>query len=330
MFRAFPAAAALAIAGGASCESPQPCAFELDPGVETLWGADQLVRDLRLNATDVFWLVDQFLDGWSLETVAKDGTQPLVSPLTADDRVGAYAISSSTLFWSRDLGLFAAPLDGGERASLLDGTEVTAMVVAGDFLYYAVAFSSRPVEGIARLDLRTGQEEQLVDEAQAGSPYYLHVVDEDLFWMSNGRIWRLRLDGASEPELLIPGDAYGMAVSAGVVYWTDPASGTVKRLELDSQAPELVAQVDGGPIDVAADDRFVYWTARENRASETYQHGTVARRALSLAEPIEVLAEGQCSPRDVTADSRAVYWTQGYPIEGSGSHMLGRISRWRR
>jgi hypothetical protein len=76
---------------------------------------------------------------------------------------------------------------------------------------------------------------------------------------------------------------------------------------------ELVASEDGGPVGVAVDNTYVYWTEEKL--------GTVWRRDKTLDGGPELVASNQDAPRHLLVDSTYLYWNNfDKPVRMSGGN----------
>jgi hypothetical protein len=61
-----------------------------------------------------------------------------------------------------------------------------------------------------------------------------------------------------------------LAVSAGVLYWTEEATGTVKSVPTSGGHPTVIANGQGGPGAIAVDSKSVYWAASNRRVIQRW------------------------------------------------------------
>lgn len=126
-------------------------------------------------------------------------------------------------------------------------------------------------------------------------------------------IGRVRTDGKAEDWVVSANGAFGVAVSASRVYWTNDVAGSIVEARLDgSRATTLVTGLgvpgsyDASPHDVAVDTAGgkVYWTATALKA---------VQRANLDGTGLETIATSESYPMGIGLDlvHGDVYWAEG-------------------
>lgn len=103
--------------------------------------------------------------------------------------------------------------------------------------------------------------------------------------------------------------AYGVAVDANFVYWTEPSSGAVKRAPKGGGLTVSVATGQDLPQAIAVMDNFVYWGCASNTGPTA---GTI-RRAPQVAAVCDAAAcekvATAAAPDAIIASDDGLYWT---------------------
>jgi hypothetical protein len=121
----------------------------------------------------------------------------------------------------------------------------------------------------------------------------------------------------TNPTLIAPGLAWGLALDTSYVYWTDNTSGIrrIARTATDASTATTVASTSVTSNCVAIDDQFVYWG--ENAGA--YGSVSTLRDAPKDGGEVRILATG-ITPTAITTDATCVYYLDG-------QHRM-RVSKW--
>lgn len=144
----------------------------------------------------------------------------------------------------------------------------------------------------------------------ASSPYRLALGPTNVYWgeFTDG-VWSVPKAGG-EVEALAEGEPRSLATSAGWLYYTEPDTGSVRRMPLGGGEVEVLYEGDGFSDGLAVDGSHVY---------ATFAEGMIVR-VPKAGGPVEVVATGQAGPTHVVLDDECVYWTNtgdGLPAVGS-------------
>jgi hypothetical protein len=227
----------------------------------------------------------------------------------------ALAVNPSTVYWADDFGYGAAPkqpLDGGYgplwsvnasngRTVAVTPNRVFATSGSAPYLYSSTLQGS---------DVDLSSVAQAMDEIVADASY--------LYVFSYGVKRYTLVDSLPDPDSALTLYASGSSQCASKhenhLYWTadtsfaTPASeGRVIKTPVDGTASLVIAERQGGPVGVAADDSYVYWA--------NYFAGTVMKAPVMGGAAV-VLAQDQDRPMSVAVDDTSVYWTN-HGIDGS-------------
>lgn len=130
-------------------------------------------------------------------------------------------------------------------------------------------------------------------------PYRLALGPEHVYWSGLGSGLRAAPKTGETTTTLATGDPRTIAVSDGIVYWTDPSDDTLKRLGPNGAIEVLASFGAGFPDGLAIDGTHVYVALAE---------GSILRVPKDGGEPVPI-ATGQSLPALVAVDRHCVYWT---------------------
>jgi hypothetical protein len=140
----------------------------------------------------------------------------------------------------------------------------------------------------------------------AKTAYPIAVDGVSAYWAdSAGSVLKCAVGGCSSPTTLassavLGGAAYGLAIDAGNVYWTNSGTGTVSVVSKSGTGAILLAAGQKSPFGVAVDASTAYWANNGD--------GTVMKVAVG-GGTASTLAVGQGGPTGVAVDAAYVYWT---------------------
>jgi hypothetical protein len=237
----------------------------VEVGADEVWG-------LAITSDRIFWVATTGTakSGGPQESIMEASMRDL-RPRTLVPRVGAttaLVASGTHLFWLGQHSIGRLRLDGSmlnrrfiELPQEKGGSIADGLATDGQYLYFSRCFD----DGIGRVPLAT-------------SATYKHF------------------------PLLLPTTCPGdLAIAAGYVYWTaggavDP--GAVGRASLAGGAPEATwapIQSSQGPLGLATDGRFVYWSWGGEAGSPTFvgritvDGKGIQRRFLEADQPLGVV-----------------------------------------
>lgn len=135
--------------------------------------------------------------------------------------------------------------------------------------------------------------------------YPIAVDGVSAFWADSvGLVLSCAVGGCSSPTSLatspLNGAAYGLAIDAGNVYWTNNGTGVVSMVSKTGTTTTVLALGQSAPYGIAVDATNVYWANHGN--------GTVMKVPIGGGTAATV-ATGQSGPVGVAVDSTYVYWT---------------------
>jgi hypothetical protein len=216
---------------------------------------------LALDATRVFWVLEDGGLGWA----RKDGTQNgTLWQAPAGDSGRGIAIDGGNLYWHTSLAVRRAPAGGGDIA--VDEVAQTVgylrrCAVAGGTVYCSAGSCANDVESCVAWWPFGNPAGAVFTHNQPWADRV--VVDEQyVYWTNNtspGEVRRVRRDAQGliqdlATDLDQPGP---LAVAAGAVYWVD-ATWSLRRLAPDATVPTSLAGGLPGVSDLAVDASGAY------------------------------------------------------------------------
>jgi hypothetical protein len=124
----------------------------------------------------------------------------------------------------------------------------------------------RSIGRAPRLFRGTGVQRQFIHLRTGSDPSGLAIQGKYLYWAepAKGTIGRASLDGKYVNESFIHGLRLptSVAVNADHIYWTDEVRGEIGRANLNGSEvrPAFIRHLSHGPVAIAVDSRFIYWT----------------------------------------------------------------------
>jgi hypothetical protein len=134
-----------------------------------------------------------------------------------------------------------------------------------------------------------------------------------VFWSNTFSGWTIgssNLDGTgANQELVAAQQPYGLAASAGYVYWGSQSTDSVGRAKFDGSAADPKFIRGGSDVmGVEVDSQHVYWTN---------VNGTIGRADLDGSNVNQSFIAGGSVPFDIAVDGQYIYWAN------SGSGTIG-------
>ena len=158
-----------------------------------------------------------------------------------------------------------------------------------------------------------------------GSPVQIAVDSTNVYWTTQATVMRAPINGGAQTILADnQSNAWGIAVGAGSVFWTQTTApgGAVMTLPTGGGEPATFASGQNNPIGIAIDSANLYWTDSAG--------GTVTAQALDGGQPW-TLASGQDYPGVIAVDATNAYWATEdeivtVPIAGGRPTVLTPVS----
>jgi hypothetical protein len=184
-----------------------------------------------------------------------DDSDTLRSPL---------ALDATYVYFIRLPGLFRARRDGGGRPEFLASQplpQTRVLAVEGGYAYWSqVSYGEEPTEILRRrLDVESAPQRL----AYASSERF-NIADGCLYFVVDGAIWSVRLDGSDRTRHadVGPAGASHILVDHGYLYWTNDRE--IRRSRLSShpsQSSEVIVSEDsyGGQSNLATDGHYLCW-----------------------------------------------------------------------
>jgi hypothetical protein len=331
-----PCVALAALLAGSSCDGggPQPARFASGAS-----GTAPLL--LRLDETFVYWIELTDLPAPGMEPDAPIRRLPKTSPGSpSSETIGSgleVTASAGDVWWVEDQAALAVShRDPGGTVTVVfqrDGASLAGLARNARFLYLTLfdpTAAEWQLDAIAAAD---GSAALLASQPAGSAEFGKVIADEsDVYWTvtppfgssGTGEIRRLPVDGGPvetfETSASIPIQLVG---GADTVYWfAAPMTG------LFAPSGNLFAKPKGGGAtvtlasagsfrDMAADDRFVYWS----EADRAIALDPIIKKvpvAGGDAVPFAAAAPGMVDARSLVADDRDLYWIEAASDSGPG------------
>lgn len=174
-----------------------------------------------------------------------------------------------------------------------------ATVPKVEFYFSGIPFASDSAGTLGHAVAGSGAYQSVLTTTYNARPMGVTVDSNHIYWANYapGDIWRSDLSGVNEVRLSTPGhDIRNVVVYDGMLYWGEPATGVIKRANLDGSGQETVVSGHAGAGETIWDfaisnDRF-YWVSNLGSAVSTsrmdgsdyhqYQVGMDSDRAISI------------------------------------------------
>lgn len=227
------------------------------------------VYALAVDDTNVYW--SDWDELWKVPRDGGPSTEVVKLPTSDDDDIViSLAVDESAVYigWLSQDGdaVLRQPLDGGPLKVLASGQSGPGSIVFDATHVYWVNFGDGHGKGGAVMKaLKSGGAPTVIAEVQ--SPYAVAVYGDDVYWADFG-------------------DA-------------DGKGGAVMKAPKSGGAPVVVAADQGGPAELVADERGLFWV---NSVA-----GTVMKLPFVCGAPV-TLASGQDEPRGLAVDANFAYW----------------------
>lgn len=228
-------------------------------GEPTVLASDQTPPlGLAVDATSIYWVTSSANSG-AVMSVSKAGGSPRT---LADSQRGPVriAVADAFLYWTnRTSGaVMRMPTSGGTPTPLAErqGTLTAIAAQARDVYWSAIGQTAirRRLEG---RDIET-----IASGTHAAA---LSVIGATVYWADV----RLREDGAgvfklderrgSPIELARSPSPVAAVADQHQVYWSDDATGTIRRVPVEGGEVVVVASGQASPTDLVIDDENIYW-----------------------------------------------------------------------
>jgi hypothetical protein len=293
-----------------SCTPSSADGGSLCPPDPVTIATEQVVSDIAVDATNVYWLTPAAVMKMTL-----DGGPATKLMVWGGD---AMTLDATHVYWSNSSTVAKLPLGGGTPTTLAyEGSKVIAVDDTSVYWAAGTSLKKAPLAGGAPTVLAS------VENAVA------IVVDaEDVYWMDvhpppapncpdsicprTATLWKLPLAGGS-PTALATNQTnptpLGMVADANNVYWVGAHTsngaevfGVVMKVAKAGGEPTTLAPGHFVPVGVAVDATNVYWATR---AAEG--HGGAVMKAPIEGGPAIMIACAQ-QPTRIAADAKNLYW----------------------
>lgn len=230
--------------------------------VQVLLGNLGRPRDLALDAEHVY--VTSPMDG-RVVRVDKNGSNPIdiIDDLGHPAGIG---VGPGGTFWVRagpgaKNGALLRSNPPASVKTLATGLDDPGPLALDEFEAFWIENSSGGVPGVWRLSV--GLTPQLLTSLPAANGNDIAVDATHVYYALNAELGRVPRTGGESEKLAEGVFIRGVALATdGNVYWVegfDTEFGKVSRGK-PGEVPEVIAQNQNGPVDVAVDQACVYWT----------------------------------------------------------------------
>jgi hypothetical protein len=280
---------------GASCQAGACQPTALASNLSSPWG-------IAVGGGNVYWT--NVGDGTVMTLPAIGGGTP-TTLATAQSTPRSIALDAANAYW-----VDSDPTMGMVMQCALGGCGgAPVAIVSGQGAPWGVAVDATSVYWTAG----SAVERSLFADAgavpvgtDAKTAYPIAVDGVCAYWADSvGSVLKCAVGGCSSPTALwsspLPiAAAYGLAIDAGNVYWTNSATGTVSVVSKSGTGMTVLAAGQKSPFGIAVDATNVYWANNGD--------GTLMKVALRGGAAV-VMASGQSGPTGVAVDAADVYWT---------------------
>lgn len=232
----------------------------------------------------------------------------------------ALAVDGTNVYWVDASGLGAAPKDQSSPGGVSDAGPLLSWTLETSGGLSLALSPTRVYAGSANVGIVFSTDLRGLDPLT--SP--LLLLDLTGLVLDGGYLYALSyqaylskftmVDGMPDPNSAVPlvasgfsGNGFAMTKTGDSLYWlagdsrfpVPSTDGSVMRTPIAGGSTVPVASHQAGPIGIAADAGYVYWT--------NYYDGTIMRADPQTGE-VAVLAEGQDHPLGVMVDAKGIYW----------------------
>jgi hypothetical protein len=227
--------------------------------------------------------------------------------LYSEDPAAAIAVDETDIYWTAwatpSALVIKEPLGGGTATTLALGAECggCGIAVNSTNVYWTNADGS-----LATLSLNGGSPNTLAAPAVPGiffSGARVALDETNAYWANGAGVMTIPLVGGTQRMLAADPHAFGIAVDASSVYWTDiDQKGHVMKVPIAGGAPTTLAASSCNAPDLAIDSTSAYWV---NESTFLMKVPLAGGAAVTLATGYPRALEG------VAVDSTNVYWSDG-------------------
>jgi uncharacterized repeat protein (TIGR03803 family) len=272
-------------------------------------------KALVVDADDVYWAqADNDLLCITGTCVMKQPLQQGSTPVvlvSGQDRIFGLAALEGTLYWSNNSGSNAGVVSSCAASGCADAP--TPVITGLNFPGYLAV-------GAGKIFVSTASPAALVSAPVAGGasslvysgpssgarPQQVAIAGSTVYYAVNGSILAYPVNGGSQvvlaSELNNPG---GIAVSGGIVYFTELAGGaagegTIKQVSVAGGPVTTLASGQNTPTSLVTDGTSLYWT---NTSS-----GQIMKMPVAGGTAPKVYARDQGTPKGLALRGNSVYW----------------------
>jgi hypothetical protein len=258
--------------------------------------------------------------------LSKQGDGGVVTAATLQSGSFPYAIAADDagIFWTDDVSpggeidMCPTPGCGASGATPLftGADDPQGIVVSGSTVYWVEG-----VGGVVRSISRKGNDggAQTLNGDAGGQPVHL-VVDSSYVYYTDAKtvaIQRVPIGGGAVKAMVpLSAVAFGIALGTSNLFWTINSEGDTNGLVqtapvagADAGAVLATNQLD--PLEIAADDKNVYWVTLGDPTAAAPPSGGVLTCPIAGCPPSGpiTIVGNQARPTHIAIDAQAIYWT---------------------